>query len=297
MQMDEFLKRVRVRAGLSSCEEARRDVEAVLETLKTRISYEAGDNVAAQLPKELKDMWDSSLLERLQRSFGGVEHMDLGAFLARVAQKAGLLDVNAAEMLTSAVFITIREQVTPGAAESIEHQLPPDIRDLWNNPTKTIEFEAKVEHISDELAEEQVWGSKTDMPSGPDVDMIIAETEAQVRDMRARTEAKHKMEHDEVHLPAEERVEIVEPTEERESTEGPGNEAFYRSDPQLMQEITEMLEESDELEAQSINVFVQAGNVILRGHVKSDEQRNAANHVASKALGVGEIRNELIVEK
>ena len=293
MQMDEFLKKVRVRAGMSSNEDTKRGVEAVLDTLKARISYEAGDNVAAQLPKDLKDMWESSLLQRLQRSFGGVEHMDLGAFLARVAQKASLNDVQAAETLTFAVFATIREQVTPGAAESIEHQLPQDIRDMWAS-AHVKSTEMPTESVPNELVEEQVWGSKTEMPSGYDVEMKIAHTEAQIREMRGHTEAEHEMKH-EVHTPAEERVEMVAPPGAHDATTGPASDVFYRSDPQLTQEIMEMLEESDELEAESINVFVQAGNVTLRGHVKSSEQREVANHIASKALGVGEIRNELVV--
>jgi len=131
MQTGEFLRKVRERAGLKDVDEARRAADAVFGALRDRISHAGGDNVAAQLPRELRKLWESGLTEHLARSLAGVERMDLHEFLARVQNTGHLGSIGEAEVATRAVFTTLREQITPGAQRSIENQLPGDIRELW----------------------------------------------------------------------------------------------------------------------------------------------------------------------
>lgn len=96
--------------------------------------------------------------------------------------------------------------------------------------------------------------------------------------------------------PAVERIEILPPEPPRPE-EGPGGVSHYRSDPELEKEIRELLASSQEVNAENIEVFVQTGNVTLRGTVKTPEERDAAGRIAARGLGVGEIFNELVVKE
>lgn len=318
MQAEEFVKRVRMRAGYKDNEQAQNGIDAVFGALRARISHEGGDNIAEQLPKELKDMWESGTVKHILREFTGFERMDLGGFLAKVAKDAGFDDVRQSEVLTCAVFKTMRDQLTPGAQGTISAELPPDIREFWESCTSVetetetgpLEVEAPVSGCMEcvvssetellrpeEEAGARPWGPETDVPTGADVEMVIAQTEAQVRDMKK--EERSKQVHEEkVQPPAAERViEVPPPGKHGTGVTGPGDETFYRSDEQLTEEIEDLLEESGELDPMNIDVYVQAGNVTLRGTVKSEEEREAASRAVTKALAVGEIRNELLIEE
>lgn len=293
MQAEEFVKRVRVRADLDDNEEALKATKAVMDTLRARISHQGGDNVAEQLPKELKQLWESGVLDHILRMFSGSERMDLGAFLARVASQLNLEDIRQAETVTRAVFSTMQEQITPGATAAVEHQLPPDILAFWREcrPEQPAAEPPPQEppqvtpDLSAPTPEEEVgaraWGPETDLPSGADVEMTEAQTEAQVREMAA--------------APAEQRAEMEAPPEARSPDEGPGSDVFYRGDVDLTNEIVRSLEESHEIDATHIDVLVQAGNVTLRGKVPTQTQKDAAHHLVASSLGVGAIRNELAV--
>ena len=56
----EFLNRIIADVGLESVEEAERVVNAVFKALKSQISAGEAEDVAAQLPKGLKEMWIES---------------------------------------------------------------------------------------------------------------------------------------------------------------------------------------------------------------------------------------------
>ncbi|MEN6520409.1 MAG: DUF2267 domain-containing protein [Armatimonadota bacterium] len=141
MQTDEFLKKVRLRAGLEDNERARQAIDAVFGALRARISHAGGDNAAEQLPKEIRELWESGLAEHVTRSFTGVDRMALNEFLGRVQSRARLANADHAEAVVRAVFMTMKEQLTRGAQQSIEHQLPDDIRVLWQ--TSNAPAEAK----------------------------------------------------------------------------------------------------------------------------------------------------------
>lgn len=331
MQADEFIKKVRVRAGFDNNDQARKATTVVFETLRARISHAGGDNLAAQLPKELKDIWESGPLEHLIRSIKGVEHLDLGGFLARVAKEADLKDIQEAESVTRAVFMTLEEQITPGMIHAVEHQLPHDIKQFWMDcaPKEAVELheplqeepvigplemEAPVETDAEMLATAGIKGGG--LPTELDTEMIEAQTEAQVRDMACECEEYSVSEQwvedtgniaeepshfprkeEEVEPPAVDRMDIITPAKEHEMVEGPGSPTHYRSDAELTEEIKQMLSDSDELDDKDIEVFVQAGNVTLRGSVKSHDEMHMAGHIAAKALGIGDIRNELEIVK
>lgn len=132
MESEEFFKRISVRSGIHGRDAVRDATGAVFEVLRARISRGLGDNIAAQLPAEVKQMWESGALEHLVRGIGGFRRMDLEEFIVRVQDSLDL-EMEDAELLTMAVFKTLQEQVTPGASKKIEETLPDDLAAFWRN--------------------------------------------------------------------------------------------------------------------------------------------------------------------
>ncbi len=317
MQEQEFLKHVRERAGLKDNDEAKHDTEVVFQTLRGRISHEGAENIGAQLPKELKELWDVGWWERIKREITGTEHLDLGAFIAKVAHELKTEDLGWAENVVRAVFTTLQEQITEGAAGSIESQLPEDLRDFWRECAPgeeaaavqgpPFEFEAPVETgvTAGPTEEEEVgarpWGPETDVPSGADIESTSAADEeravCEVCGMVIGAGESHEHTWEEVEgvePPAVERVQKLPPAPAKPE-EGPGCPSHYRSDFELEQEVKQLLD-SAEVDTSRINVFVRAGNVTLRGTVRSEDERETAGLAAARALAVGEILNEITVE-
>ncbi|MEN6371334.1 MAG: DUF2267 domain-containing protein [Armatimonadota bacterium] len=171
MQTDEFLKKVRLRAGLEDNERARQATDAVFGALRARISHAGGDNAAEQLPKEIRELWEKGLAEHVTRSFVGVDRMDLSEFLGRVQARAHLANADHAEAVVRAVFMTMKEQLTRGAQYSIEHQLPDDLRALWqtsNPPSEVKEGISRAEPAAgilrsdDQLTDDIIKALETD---------------------------------------------------------------------------------------------------------------------------------------
>jgi uncharacterized protein (DUF2267 family) len=100
--------------------------EVVLRALRDRLTRDEAEQVAAQLPRPLKEVW--TLGDRPGRrplKTGGDE------FFQRVKHEAGLLSGDAARRLTEAVFAALRSQLSPGEADDVLAQLPRDLKTLW----------------------------------------------------------------------------------------------------------------------------------------------------------------------
>lgn len=261
METGEFVKKVKVRAGLPDNNFTGEVIDAVFGALRARIGHEAGDNIAEQLPRDIKLLWESGFMEHVARSMGGFERMDLNEFLEKVQNTAHLPDRSMAESVTRAVFSTMREQITSGADRIVQSQLPADIRDFWMRSTPE-EREALPQSFGIE-EETRMWGPEVDIPTGADVES-------------ARQEAKAKGQYD-------------------SSSIGPSAASLYRSDDQIASEIRQLLDASDELDAHDVNVHVHAGQVTLQGTVRTPNERNAAVNVACDALGTTDVNNELII--
>src|SRR5688572_9237298 len=82
MQYDVFLKRVQERAGLASRDEARRVAEATLATLAERLTEAEADDLAAQLPPDLKP-------HLLYQGARGAVDLSLDEFYAQVGAREG----------------------------------------------------------------------------------------------------------------------------------------------------------------------------------------------------------------
>jgi uncharacterized protein (DUF2267 family) len=114
MQYDEFISKISERSGLDRAQ-AEAVTRATLKTLAQRITRGEADDLAAQLPKELK--------EPLVTVPEAAEPFDADEFERRVAQQAGLPADEAADGIR-AVFSALAESLTGGEFKDMLSQLP-----------------------------------------------------------------------------------------------------------------------------------------------------------------------------
>ena len=120
MNQKEFLESVTVRGRLSP-QQAERLTEATLTVLADRISAGEAEDLAAQLPKGVRD-WLVSKEEPAQK-------FDLEEFIRRVSERAAV-DLDTATRAAWAVLSTIRRAVTTGEFEDMLAQLPKEFREF-----------------------------------------------------------------------------------------------------------------------------------------------------------------------
>ncbi len=120
MNQKEFLESVTVRGRLSP-QQAERLTEATLTVLADRISAGEAEDLAAQLPKGVRD-WLVSKEEPAQK-------FDLEEFIRRVSERAAV-DLDTATRGAWAVLSTIRRAVTTGEFEDMLAQLPKEFREF-----------------------------------------------------------------------------------------------------------------------------------------------------------------------
>jgi len=116
----EFLESVTVRGRLSP-QQAERLTEATLTVLADRISAGEAEDLAAQLPKGVRD-WLVSKEEPAQK-------FDLEEFIRRVSERTAV-DLDTATRAAWAVLSTIRRAVTTGEFEDMLAQLPKEFREF-----------------------------------------------------------------------------------------------------------------------------------------------------------------------
>ncbi|PWU47907.1 DUF2267 domain-containing protein [Micromonospora globispora] len=116
----EFREAVAKRAGLPP-PEADNIVRATLTTLTERISGGEADDLAAQLPEELR--------EHMHKDVDFGERLDLAEFLNEVRARAGVDRQRAAEGIR-AVLTTLRDAVSAEEFKDMASELPKDIQQL-----------------------------------------------------------------------------------------------------------------------------------------------------------------------
>ena len=122
MQYEEFLNKVQDRIGPAQLDEASRAIIATLETLGERVSGGEANDLAEQLPEELK--------EPLQQASEDNEEFSLDEFLGRVGEREDV-ETDAARNHASAVMTVLREAVTGGELDNIRAQLPQEFESLF----------------------------------------------------------------------------------------------------------------------------------------------------------------------
>jgi uncharacterized protein (DUF2267 family) len=113
-----FLGRVARRAALG-IPEAHRASEAVLETLAERIAGGEVDDLAEELPEELR----APLQRGKARSGGKAQRISLDEFIARIAEREGVGYEQALDH-ARAVFATLRETLTDKEFSDLLSELP-----------------------------------------------------------------------------------------------------------------------------------------------------------------------------
>jgi uncharacterized protein (DUF2267 family) len=105
---------------------AERATATVFHTLRDRLTPGEADQLAAQLPRELRQVWDQGAHE------GRVPtKLHLPEFLERVKDGAGLPSAKEARWMTLAVFAALKEHVSTGESADVWSQLPKDLKELW----------------------------------------------------------------------------------------------------------------------------------------------------------------------
>lgn len=122
----QFYRTVIDESGQANREVAKRAAAAVFHALRDRLTPEEADQVLAQLPRELKALWEAG--EAPSRRPAKLHRKD---FYERVKAEAGLASVREARWYTVAVFAALKEQLSPGEAGDVQAQLPKDLKAVW----------------------------------------------------------------------------------------------------------------------------------------------------------------------
>jgi len=118
--------RVGIEVDLDSVAKARQVTGAVLQALRDRLTAEEAEQASAQLPTELKVLWQGGTPPAPRPL-----RMDRGEFYARVMRDGGLASMRKAELATDAVFAALKDQISDGECDDILAQLPSDLKRVW----------------------------------------------------------------------------------------------------------------------------------------------------------------------
>lgn len=125
MQHDAFIGQVQARARLSSRGAAEEATRATLETLAERVGSGLGDDLAAQLPREIGEN-----VRRVTRQAGQVrdaERFGQREFLHKVAERSHSDPPEAAHS-ARVVFEVLDEATTGRVMDRVRQALPEDMR-------------------------------------------------------------------------------------------------------------------------------------------------------------------------
>lgn len=125
MKTEAFYCKVRQKAAPADLG-VERATAAVFHALRDRLTPEEADQVVAQLPRELKAVWEMG--EQAERQPLKIRR---GEFYERVRAEAGLASSEEAHSVTLAVFAALKEQLSPGEANDVLAQLPKDLKEVW----------------------------------------------------------------------------------------------------------------------------------------------------------------------
>ena len=123
-----FIERVNEYAELKDLKKAKGGISAVFYALSARLTIKEGEDLRAQLPEDLKCMWDE-----VKETKVDVIKFHKGEFLEKIRDDGKLRDIEEAEKVTLAVFKTLKEQISEGEANHIKAQLPKRLKDMWTD--------------------------------------------------------------------------------------------------------------------------------------------------------------------
>jgi uncharacterized protein (DUF2267 family) len=123
VQYQEFIDRVRQRAGLDSFERAEAATQATLTTLGEYLSGGEGLDLASQLPQGIAEILHQQPPNRSKI-------FSLNDFLQMVGENEGV-GIEEAEAHARAVVGVLEEAVTEGEMQDVRRQFPSEFDDLF----------------------------------------------------------------------------------------------------------------------------------------------------------------------
>ena len=121
MQYDEFIQRVQIEGGIESSEDALRATEAVLSTLGEFLYRTEESQLAAQLPRGIREFLPSS--HAPETSKAAMQNLSLEDFYDRVGARTDTRQAQATK-LAHVVMEVLMDAVSAGQIEDIKRELP-----------------------------------------------------------------------------------------------------------------------------------------------------------------------------
>jgi uncharacterized protein (DUF2267 family) len=129
MHHDQFLDRVRELTGVATAVDAEPIARAVLETLGERVSKSQADDLAAQLPAELKPHL-YTYMGHIGGEKRGVRTFSVREFFNKVGARSGCRH-GEAKRRTEAVAAVLAEAISPGEIDDMLRELPDEFGILF----------------------------------------------------------------------------------------------------------------------------------------------------------------------
>lgn len=308
MNSNEFLDRVMEVTGIRDSGRAIEVTRAVFDSLRSMIQQDTSDHVAEQLPA---DLWPLGPMESVSQLVPTFRSFDVYGFLSRVQNEARLDDTGKAEQMSRAIFNILHSILDARTITMIANDLPGDMRIMWTGaagfvPPEDVEepSDRTTTYSKDEAVVPTDTGTATPRIETRE-DLPIPQIEGEA--MPTGTPRELAPDQAQPRPLPEEAEDLTVVSEPRPL--GPESGIFgqtlsdtlaaehYQAEKQLAEEIERLLELSDEVDASDINVQVMHGEVILRGRVKTEREREAALRVVNDALESSSVRNEIYAEE
>ncbi len=134
MNKNEFIKKIMHYADIEDKHLAERGLQIVFSIMSYRLTKEEQSDVSAQLPEDLKRMWNNKVWI--------VNFFNLSGKRLKYRHKTELFSLIdneikrenlplPTEALVGAVFHTLKEQISEGESEEVALMLPKDVREFY----------------------------------------------------------------------------------------------------------------------------------------------------------------------
>ncbi len=127
MHRKEFIQKVQEYAKIDTFGRTEKLVKIVFYALSARLTIAEGDDLEAQLSKDVREMWDDVKEKRVN-----VIKFKRSEFIERILQDGKLKSPEEAEKVVKAVFNALKSQVSEGEAKDVASQLPKGLKEMWS---------------------------------------------------------------------------------------------------------------------------------------------------------------------
>lgn len=134
MKKEHFITRLMEMADINSKEEAEKGLRIVFSLLSHRLLPDEAKDVEAQLPEDLKSVWNAQVWAVYHASISNktLKYRHLQELLSLVENEIlrEKLNINP-EVLTKSVFHLLKDQISLGELRDIAAELPEEICDFF----------------------------------------------------------------------------------------------------------------------------------------------------------------------